>query len=148
MPSVTIKEPLVASRLNPYISFAGNARQAMEFYERVFGGTLALSTFGEFGAQDSPDADKVMHGMLETDSGFTLMGADTPPGMEHNPGTNIAVSLSGDDAEELRGYWEKLSSDGGSVSIPLEKQIWGDEFGSCVDQFGISWLVNIGQQQA
>ena len=148
MPSVTIKEPLVASRLNPYISFAGNARQAMEFYERVFGGTLALSTFGEFGAQDPPDADKVMHGMLETDSGFTLMGADTPPGMEHNPGTNIAVSLSGDDAEELRGYWEKLSSDGGSVSIPLEKQIWGDEFGSCVDQFGISWLVNIGQQQA
>ena len=138
----------MASRLNPYISFAGNARQAMEFYERVFGGTLALSTFGEFGAQDSPDADKVMHGMLETDSGFTLMGADTPPGMEHNPGTNIAVSLSGDDAEELRGYWEKLSSDGGSVSIPLEKQIWGDEFGSCVDQFGISWLVNIGQQQA
>jgi PhnB protein len=137
----------VASRLNPYISFTGNARQAMEFYKGVFGGTLALSTFGESGAQNSPDADKIMHAMLETESGFTLMGADTPPGMEHNPGTNIAVSLSGDDADDLRGYWEKLSADG-TVSVPLEKQMWGDEFGACVDQFGISWLVNIGRSQA
>jgi len=137
----------MASRLNPYISFAGDARQAMEFYERVFGGTLTLNTFGEFGAQDSPDADNIMHGMLETGSGFTLMGADTPQGMEHNPGNNVAVSLSGDDDAELRGYWEQLS-DGGAVSVPLEKQMWGDEFGMCVDQFGIGWMVNIGQPQA
>ena len=136
----------MASRLNPYISFAGNARPAMDFYKSVFGGTLVLNTFGEFGAQDSPDADKIMHGMLETDSGFTLMGADTPPGMEHQPGNNIAVSLSGDDDAELRGYWEKLS-DGGTVSVPLEKQMWGDEFGMCVDQLGIAWMVNIGQPQ-
>jgi PhnB protein len=138
---------MVASRLNPYISFTDNARQAMEFYKGVFGGSLALSTFGEYGAQDSPEANKIMHGMLETDSGFTLMGADTPPGMEHKPGNNISVSLSGDNADELRGYWEKLS-DGGTVSVPLEKQMWGDEFGACVDQFGISWLVNIGRSQA
>jgi PhnB protein len=144
---VAIKEDPVASRLNPYISFAGNARQAMEFYKDVFGGTLTLSTFGEFGAQDTPDADKIMHGMLETDSGYTLMGSDTPPGQEHNPGNNIAVSLSGDDADELRGYWEKLS-DSGSVSVPLEKQMWGDEFGMCADRFGISWMVNIALPQA
>jgi PhnB protein len=137
----------VASRLNPYISFTDNARQAMEFYRDVFGGTLSLNTFGEFGTEDSAIADKIMHGMLETDSGFTLMGADTPPGVEHSPGNNIAVSLSGDDADELRGYWEKLS-DGGSVSVPLEKQMWGDEFGMCVDRFGIPWMVNIGQPQA
>ena len=136
----------MASRLNPYISFDGNARQAMEFYERVFGGTLTLNTFGEFGAQDSLEADKIMHGMLETGSGFTLMGADTPPGMEHNPGNNIAVSLSGDDADELRSYWSSLS-DGGTVSLPLEKQMWGDEFGMCVDQFGVAWMVNIAQPQ-
>jgi PhnB protein len=135
--------------LNPYISFSDNARQAMEFYKEVFGGTLTLNTFGEIGGEDSPDeADKVMHSQLETDSGFTLMGADTPSGMEPNrPGNNFAVSLSGDDAAELRGYWEKLS-DGGSVSVPLEKQMWGDEFGMCVDQFGIPWMVNIGEPQA
>ncbi|MFE5703887.1 VOC family protein [Rhodococcus koreensis] len=132
----------MTSRLNPYISFNGDARQAMEFYKDVFGGTLAVSTFGEFGAPDAEGADKIMHAMLESDNGFTLMGADTPPGMEHNPGTNIAVSLSGDDGDLLRGYWAKLS-DAGSVSVPLEKQMWGDEFGACTDQFGISWMVNI-----
>ncbi|MBA3430390.1 MAG: VOC family protein [Actinobacteria bacterium] len=137
----------MASRLNPYISFPGNARQAMEFYERVFGGNLTLNTFGEFGTQDSPEADNIMHGMLETDSGFTLMGADTPPGMQHHPGNNMSVSLSGEDADELRGYWQKLSDDG-TVSVPLEKQMWGDEFGMCVDQFGVPWMVNIGQPQA
>ena len=137
----------MATRLNPYISFADNARQAMEFYKDVFGGTLAMNTFGEYGAADSPDADKIMHAMLETDGGIALMGADTPTGMTHNPGDNIAVSLSGDDADELHGYWDKLS-DGGTVSVPLEKQVWGDEFGMCVDRFGIGWMVNIGQPQA
>jgi PhnB protein len=141
------KEHLMASRLNPYISFNGNARQALEFYKGVFGGTLILSTFGEYGAPDAPNADKIMHGMLETDTGLTLMGADTPPGMEYNPGDNISVSLSGDDADNLRGYWDKLSQSG-TVSVVLAKQMWGDEFGACVDQFGIPWLVNIGEPQA
>ena len=137
----------MASRLNPYISFNGDARQAMEFYESVFGGNLTMNTFGEYGAPDPGSADKIMHGMLETDSGFALMGADTPPGMDHDPGNNISVSLSGDDGDELRGYWQKLA-DGGTVTVPLEKQMWGDEFGACVDRFGIAWMVNIGQPQS
>jgi PhnB protein len=136
----------MASRLNPYISFPGTARDAMEFYERVFGGSLTLSTFGELGGQDIPNPDQIMHGQLETASGFTLMGSDTPPGMEHNPGNNIAISLSGDDGDELRSYWEQLG-EGGSVTMPLEKQVWGDEFGMCTDRFGIAWMVNIGQPQ-
>ena len=136
----------MASRLNPYISFDGNAREAVEFYEQVFGGNLTVSTFGEYGPPDAPGADKIMHAQLETRSGFTLMGADNPPGADHSPGNNIAVSLSGDDADELRGYWEQLSA-GGTVSVPLEKQMWGDEFGMCTDQFGVPWLVNISQPQ-
>jgi PhnB protein len=134
----------MGSILNPYISFDGTARQALEFYESVFGGTLTLNTFGQFGQADSPDADKIMHGMLTTDGGFTLMGADSPTGQEFSPGNNIAVSLSGTDGTELRGYWEKLS-DGGRVDVPLEKQMWGDEFGMCADRFGVSWMVNITQ---
>jgi PhnB protein len=143
---VSTEEDPVSSRLNPYLSFNGNAREAMEFYARVFGGTLVLNTFGEFGG-DAEYADRIMHGMLETDSGYTLMGADGPPGAEHRPGNTMTVSLSGDAAEELRGYWEKLS-EGGTVSTPLEKQMWGDEFGACEDRFGVSWLVNIGQPRA
>jgi len=140
------REHSMTSRLNPYLTFAGNARQAMEFYETVFGGTLVLSTFGDYGDEDAPHADQIMHGMLETDRGFALMGADSPPGTEHQPGNNFAVSLSGDDGDDLRGYWARLS-DGGTVSVPLEKQMWGDEFGMCVDQFGIAWMVNIAQPQ-
>jgi PhnB protein len=136
----------VASRLNPYISFGGDARQAMEFYKDVFGGTLNMNTFGEYGAADAPGADKIMHAQLETDSGFTLMASDTPPEMPRTPGDTITVSLSGDDNAQLRGYWEKLS-DGGNVTMPLEKQMWGDEFGMCVDRFGVPWMVNITQPQ-
>ena len=130
------------SKLNPYISFRDNAREAMEFYRDVFGGELELNTFGEYGDKDAPEANLVMHSQLTTSSGYTLMGADTPPGMDHTPGTNITVSLSGDNAEELRGYWAKLS-EGGEVSVPLEKQMWGDEFGMCADRFGIGWMVNV-----
>ena len=134
----------MSSRLNPYISFNGNARAALEFYEEVFGGTLVMNTFGEFGAGDGPEADKIMHGQLDTASGYTLMGSDTPPGMEYSPGNTMTVSLSGDDDGELRGYWEKLSANG-TVTMPLERQMWGDEFGMCIDQFGVPWMVNITQ---
>jgi PhnB protein len=57
------------------------------------------------------------------------------------------VSLSGDDGDALRGYFEKLS-DGGSVTMPMQKQAWGDEFGMVTDQFGVPWLVNVSQSQA
>jgi PhnB protein len=137
----------MGTRLNPYVSFDGTARQAMEFYRDVFGGELVLSTFGEFGAADQPGADKIMHAQLETSDGFTLMASDTPPGTDYRPGSTMSISLSGDDGDRLRRFWERLS-DGGTITMPLEKQVWGDEFGSCTDQYGISWLVNISQPAA
>ncbi len=136
----------MASRLNPNISFPGTAREAMEFYKSVFGGELTLNTFGESGMGDSPEADKIMHAQLEA-AGLTFMASDNPPGTEHDYGTNISMSLSGDDSEELHGYWDKLSA-GGTVSVPMEKQMWGDEFGMCMDQYGICWMVNVSQPQA
>ncbi|MET4620109.1 PhnB protein [Arthrobacter sp. 2762] len=140
----------MTTRLNPYISFRDNARDAINFYESVFGGELTLSTFGEYQASEDPaEAEKVMHAMLVTPNGLTLMAADTPNGMDYNPGNNISVSLSGqsEDEAELRGYWDKLA-DGGTVTMPLESAPWGDTFGMCVDKFGIAWLVNIaGAQQ-
>ena len=137
----------MASRLNPYLSFDGDARDAMETYKGVFGGELTVSTFGDMGQTDEGLKDKVMHSQLETPAGFTLMASDTPPGMEHQPGSTISVSLSGDDESELRGYWDKLA-EGGQVTLPLEKQMWGDVFGMVVDRFGIAWMVNIGQPAA
>ena len=133
----------MTTRLNPYLGFKDTAREAMTFYQSVFGGELALSTFGEFHASEDPaEKDKIMHGMLTSESGLVLMGADTPAGMSYTPGDNYSVSLSGEDDAELRGYWEKLS-DGGTVTVPLEKAPWGDTFGMCTDKFGVAWLVNI-----
>ena len=132
----------MANRLNPYLNFKDNARQAMEFYQSVFGGKLDINTFAEFGAAEGAEGEKIMHAQLETPTGYTLMASDTPEGMDHNPGNNISNSLSGDDEAELTKYWEQLS-DGGTVTMPLEKQMWGDTFGMCIDKFGISWMVNI-----
>ncbi len=140
----------MSTKLTPYLSFRDTAKDAMEFYQSVFGGELTLSTFGEFQMSQEPsEKDKIMHGVLVTDSGLTLMGADTPSSMSYTPGDNYSVSLSGEDEAELRRYWEGISA-GGTVTMPLESAPWGDIFGMCADKFGVSWLVNIagGNSQA
>jgi PhnB protein len=136
----------MASQLNPYLNFNGNARQALEFYHGVFGGDLNVNTFGQLGGMEGADADKIMHGQLETGAGYTIMAADVPGHMDYQPIAGTSVSLSGDDGDALRGYWGKLTA-GGTVTVPLEKQMWGDEFGMVTDQFGVPWMVNISQSQ-
>ena len=131
------------SRLNPYLSFKDNAREAMDFYRSVFGGKLELSTFREYEAsQDPSEDDKIMHSMLEADNGIVFMAADTPNSMEYVEGASISMSLSGDDETELRGYYERLKA-GGVEMMPLENAPWGDAFGMVRDKFGVNWLVNI-----
>ena len=136
------------TQLNPYLSFKDNARQAMEYYRTVFGGKLTMSTFKEFHASQDPSEDeKIMHSMLEADNGIVFMASDTPRAMEYHPGSNISMSLSGDNEAEMRGYYEKLSN-GGTIGMPLEKAPWGDTFGMLTDRFGVSWLVNIAGPKA
>ncbi|PZE23354.1 VOC family protein [Curtobacterium sp. MCBD17_028] len=129
--------------LNPYIGFRDEARQAMEFYRDVFGGDLTLSTFGEMHASEDPtEQDKVMHSVLVTPHGLLLMASDTPNGMEAPTGSRISISLSGDDGQELHGYWDGLA-DGATIIAPLTAAPWGDEFGMLSDRFGVTWLVNV-----
>ncbi len=135
----------MASKLNPYISFGTEAREAMEFYRDVFGGELAVNTFGEFGMEGDA-SEQIMHAQLETPSGFTLMASDTPPGMERSSGSSVTISLSGDDRDDLRGYWARLA-EGGTVTMPLEPQAWGDEFGMLTDRFGVAWMVNVAGER-
>ncbi len=143
----------MTTRLNPYLNFATNTREAMEFYRSVLGGDLRMSTFGEYGgAPEGLEADHVMHAMLETPGGLVLMASDTPGSTGHGAtdqgagsggeAGGISLSLSGEDAEELRGYWERLTTRA-AVTVPLQKQMWGDEFGMLVDEFGTTWMVNI-----
>lgn len=126
------------SVLNPYISFSGKTKEAMTFYKSIFGGELAISTFGDQHVPDAP-ADGVMHAALTVDGKTILMASD---GMDAKSLSGFSLSLSGDNAEELKGYFEKLS-EGGKVTKPLEKESWGDEFGMLQDKFGVDWMVNI-----
>ena len=134
-------------RLNPYLNFRGTAREAMEFYQSVFGGELAMNTYADFGTTEDPtEKDQIMHSQLESPSGLTIMAADTPASMALNVGDNVSVSLSGEDEDELTGYWDKLAVDAQNT-MGLNKAPWGDTFGMLTDKFGINWLVNISGSQ-
>lgn len=127
------------AKLNPYLSFPGTTREAMEFYRDVFGGELTINTFREVMGSDDPNADRVMHSELETPAGFTLMAADMAA--ETTTG-NMSVIVSGSEADELRGYWARLG-EGATIGTPLEKQVWGDEYGDLVDRYGVPWGFDI-----
>ena len=131
--------------LNPYLTFRGDARAAIDFYHSVFGGELTSMTFAENGDPYPGEGDKIMHAQIETPGGFTLMASDVPSTMGYAAGENsFSVSLSGakSDDGELRGYWDKLS-EGATIGEPLATAPWGDTFGMLTDRFGVTWLMNI-----
>jgi len=109
----------------------------------VLGGELDVSTWNEMPDMpgNSPAMhDKLMHSMLTVSDGVTIMGADMPdsPGPKGSP---ISVSLSGEDNDELRGWYDGLS-EGGEIMEPFEKAPWGDYFGMFNDKFGVHWMIN------
>ena len=129
--------------LNPYLTFRGEARSAMEFYREVFGGELSVDTFGSFGGTGDPaDDDLVMHAQLETPQGFTLMAADAPASRADQAPGGFSVSISGDDEPAARGFWDALAA-GGTVTLPLAPAPWGGLFGMVTDRFGTSWLISV-----
>lgn len=128
-------------QLSPYLNFAGNTREAMEFYHDVFGGRLDVLTFGDMSLDDMP-AEGVMHAALVTDQ-FSLFASDATPGAEQSwNGTRVYLAFMGDDVETLTVWFYRLAEHG-RISMPLEKQMWGDTYGQVVDRFGIEWMVNI-----
>jgi PhnB protein len=137
------------TKLNPYLSFKAQAREALEFYRSVLGGELDLSTFGslpEMGV-DPAEQDLIMHGQLDTPSGLTLMAADSGSMMPHvAPTSGMSVALTGngpEDLEYVRGAVAKLS-DGATDTMPFEMAPWGSYYGQLTDKFGISWMFNVG----
>ena len=137
-------------KLNSYISFQDNAREAIEFYKSVFGGEVYMDTFGSMQDSGIPvdegDKEKIMHAYLKGENGVEVMAADTPKGMEFKTGSRVSLTLNGDDEPLLRSYWDKLAA-GGKVTVPLEKAPWGDTFGMLTDKFGVEWMIDIGPVQ-
>jgi PhnB protein len=132
---------MATANLNPYLFFNGNCKEAMEFYHSVLGGDLQTIPFGNMHGVPDELTEKIMYSVIRNDS-LTFMASDCPPGWDYKPGNNVTMSLSGDDGERLRRFWDGLSA-GGVVTMKLERQMWGDDFGSFTDKFGIHWLVNI-----
>lgn len=138
--------------LHPYLNFPGTSREAFEFYGQALGAVPQFVTFGEAGAlpAEDPRADKIMHGSLEVTDLIRLYVSDVIEGMSPEgfvQGNNVTLSLMGDDETMLRSAYERLS-ESGRIAMPLEKQMWGDVYGSFTDRFGIVWQVNISDATA
>lgn len=95
-----------------------------------------------FPSPDANEDDKIMHSILAAENDIVFMAADTPNSMPFSQGTDMTMSLSGDNEAELRGYYEKLAVDG-TVVQPLMAAPWGDTFGAVNDKYGVKWMVNI-----
>jgi PhnB protein len=130
-----------------HINLRGTAREALEFYQSVFGGQIAIVTYRDAGnVQDPADADRVMWGQVDAANGFRVMAYDVPGAMPWNPGENAYfVSLRGDAAEEIALHWKKLA-DGATVLRPLEKALWSPLYGMLKDRFGVVWVLDVAVQ--
>ncbi|SES47921.1 PhnB protein [Pedococcus cremeus] len=126
------------TRLTPYLSFPGTAREALTFYQEVFGGELVLNTFGEFGRDDGP-AEAIAHGMLR--GPVDLFASDAASG---EPGVRlegVLFALLGTAEPATLEEWFAALSDGGIDLDPLQARPWGDHDGQVTDRFGVRWLV-------
>ena len=132
----------MTARVTPYLSFDGNAREAMEFYQSIFGGELDITTFADLHrAKDPSQENLVAHSMLRGASGVMLMASDVPSPEEYRSQGSCSVALGGDKAD-VTEYWSKLS-ERGTVTVPFAESAWGALHGQCIDKFETAWLVNV-----
>jgi PhnB protein len=129
--------------LNAYLFFPGNTEQAIAFYQQVFGGQVTITRRGDVDptAATAEQKDQVINALL-TGGDITLRASDREDASA-GPQTRIELSLIGTDDAQLRALFDGLA-DGGTVMTKLERQFWGDIFGSVIDRYGIGWQVNIG----
>jgi PhnB protein len=137
------------TQLNPYLSFNGNAEEALNFYKSVFGGDfLTIMRWGDNpgACEQFPDLDKnaIMHIALPVGDSM-IMASDSP--MDYKEGTNFSVAIGPDSKEEADRLFAGLS-DGGKVTCPMMDMFWGGYFGSFTDKFGVNWLINYSEQNA
>ncbi|KAA9378218.1 VOC family protein [Microbispora cellulosiformans] len=130
-----------------HLNFRGDARAALEFYQSVFGGHLAVVTYKDAGnVQDPAEADQVMWGQVVAGNGFHVMAYDVPSRLPWDRGENsFFLSLRGETTEEITAYWEKLS-DGATIAAPLEPAQWAPLYGMLTDRFGVVWVVDVASE--
>ncbi len=124
--------------LQPYLHFAGTSREALSFYQGVFGGELTLHTYADFSRKDGP-ADAVAHGILV--GTVSLFAADAAPGEEVFSSTGLMFSLLGAADSGTLAAWFRQLAEGGTVVDDLQIRPWGASDGQVRDRYGVLWLV-------
>jgi PhnB protein len=135
-------------KLNPYLNFAGNAEEALNFYKDALGGEIAMiSRYGESPMPSDDDyKQKIMHARLQFGDDNVIMISDTMKGHNVSTNGNIQLSIGLYDEEKTKIIFDKLSA-GGKVTMPLAKQFWGATFGMLQDKFGVSWMLNCEEKK-
>ncbi len=131
--------------LKVYLHFNGQAREALGFYAKCFGGeTTTLQTYGESPMEtDESLKDRVLHAEFKADH-IEFMAADSGHKQKVRFGNHISLSINLYDEDEQTAIFNKLSEDG-KVHMPLENTFWGARFGMVEDKFGVNWMLNVNQ---
>lgn len=146
-----------------HLNFRGDARQALEFYQSVFGGHTVINTYADFGMPaDVPGADKVVFGLVVADNGFRVMAYDIPgqtggsivgggvTRREHHTTITdqpVFIAIGADSLEELQGFWGALAA-GAVIVEPLASTAWSAGFGMLTDRFGVTWTASVNTPRA
>jgi PhnB protein len=141
------------AKINPYIHFNGNAEEAFNLYQSVFGGDFAMKMrFKDMEFEGSiatdEEANKIMHIALPIGKHDILMGSDSPSALgTHNENeTRSKISISAESKEEADKLFNGLSA-GGQIEMPIQDSPWGTYFGMFRDKFGIEWMVDFDPRQ-
>jgi PhnB protein len=129
--------------ISPYLFFNGNCEEALAFYQNAFGGDVNISRYeGTPLADGVPDdwKNKVIHATL-TSGTATFMASDVTPEQHRTAGRSISLCISTPNEDEADRVFAKLS-EGGKVTMPLDKTFWGAKFGMLIDKYGFEWMVN------
>jgi len=133
--------------LHPYLYFTNTARDAMTRYHEILGGHLDIMSSADLPASDAPPFevpdDFVVHAALTFGDGDVLMASDDPTGDGAGvKGAALNVTLS--DRDDARRIFEALAEDG-TVGMALGETFWSPLFGTCVDRYGVTWMVNVDE---
>jgi PhnB protein len=126
-----------------HVNFRGQAREALEFYQSVFGGEAAIATYADIHAVEEPaQAGQVAFGRVDAPNGFTIMAYDVQPSKDYNPGQNpFYITLHGTQGDEIKTLWEGLASTATTILTPLAPAPFAPLYGMLTDRYGITWIV-------
>jgi PhnB protein len=131
-----------------HANFRGQAREALTYYQAVFGGELALATYADIHAAETPEtAEHIAFGRVRTADGFDLMAYDVQPSKGYHAGENAYyITLQGTDTDEITARWNSLAAGARAILTPLAPARFAPLYGMLTDRFGITWIIGVDNQ--